>query len=79
MSETMEVLKKRFLEWKSALESKRLNLNFEKIKMMVCGSEGEVEVIQSKIDPYEICGKRVTVNSVLCTKSDQCIHGRYFN
>ena len=28
------------------------------------------------VDPCEICGKRVTVNSVLCTKCDQWIHGR---
>ena len=42
---------------------------------MVCGSEGEV--IRSRIDPCGICGKRVTVNLVLCTKCDQWIHGRY--
>ena len=41
---------------------------------MVCGSEGEV--IWSRIDPCGICGKRMTVNSVLCTKCDQWIHGR---
>ena len=35
MSETMEGLKERFLKWRSALESKGL-------KVMVCGSEGEV-------------------------------------
>ena len=35
-------------------------------------SEGEV--IQSKIDPCKICCKKVTVNSVLCTKCDQWIH-----
>ena len=41
---------------------------------MVCGSEGEV--IRCRIDPCGICGKRVTVNSVLCTKRDQWIHER---
>ena len=44
------------------------------MKVLVCGSEGEV--IQSKIDPCEICGKGMTVNSVVCTKCDQWIHGR---
>ena len=39
---------------------------------MMCGSEGEV--IQSRIDSCGICGKRVTVNSVLCTKCEQWIH-----
>ena len=55
-------------EWKSALESKRLKMNFEEMKMIVCGSEGEV--IQSRIDPWGICYKRVIVNSVVYTKCD---------
>ena len=41
---------------------------------MVCVSDGEV--MRSRIDPHGICGKRVTVNSVLCTKCDQWIHDR---
>ena len=60
MSETMESLKERFLKWKSALERKGLKVNFEKTKVMVCVSEGEV--IQSRIDPCGICGERVTIN-----------------
>ena len=76
MSEMMEGLKERFLKWRSTLESKRLKINLEKMKVMVCVSEGEV--ICSRIDPCEICGKRVTVNLVLCTKCDQLIHGRCF-
>ena len=74
MSEAMEGLKKRFLNWRSALESKGLKVNLQNTKVMVCGSEGEV--IQSKIDPCGICNKRLTVDSVLCTKCDQWIHGR---
>ena len=65
----MKGLKKRFLKWRSALDSKRLKVNLKKIKMMMCGSEGEV--IQNRINPCEICGKRVTVNSVSCTKCDK--------
>ena len=42
MSETMEDLKERFLKWRSALESKRLKVNHEKTKVMVCGLEDEV-------------------------------------
>ena len=38
----------------------------------------EGDVIRSKIDPSGICGKRVTINSVLCTKCDQWIHGMCF-
>ena len=56
------------------MESKELKVNFVKMKVMVCGSEHEV--IWSIIDLCEICDKRVTVNSVLCTKCDQWIHER---
>ena len=62
MSETWH-LKKRFLKWRSTLKSKGLKVNFEKVKVMVCGSEGKV--MQSRIYSYGICGKRVTINSVL--------------
>ena len=51
-----------------------MKLNLQKTKMMACGSEDEVK--QSRIGPCGICGKRVTVNSVLCTKCDQWIHGK---
>ena len=74
LNETMESLKERFLKWRSALENKVLKVNLEKMKVMVCESEGEV--IRNRLDPCEICGKKVTVNSVLCTKCDQCIHER---
>ena len=76
MSEMMEGLKERFLNWRSAVESKKLKVNIEKTKVMVCGSENEV--IWSRIDPCGICGKRMTVNSVLCKKCDQWIHERCF-
>ena len=59
MSEMMESLKGRFLKWRSVLESKGLKENLEKVKVMVCESEGKV--IQSRIYPCEICSKRVTV------------------
>ena len=38
----MEGLKKRFLKWRSALGSKKVKVNFKKMKVMVCGSEGKV-------------------------------------
>ena len=58
------------------MESKGLKVNLEKTKVMVCGSEGEEK--QSRIDPCGICGKRVNVNLILCTKCDQRIYGRCF-
>ena len=42
MNETMEDLKKRFWNWKDALESKGLKVNTRKTKVMVNGSEGEL-------------------------------------
>ena len=54
MSETMKDLKKRFCNWKDALESKGLKVNTRKAKVMVRGSEGEI--FKSKIDPCGVCG-----------------------
>ena len=71
ISEMMKGLKERFLNWKSASDSKGLKVNLEKTKLMVFGSEDEaVRVI---IDPWRICDKRVTINLVLRTKCDRWI------
>ena len=51
INEMMGGLKERFLKWRSALERKGLKMNFEKKKVMVCGSESGV--IRSRID---LCG-----------------------
>ena len=72
MSETMQGLKERFLKWRSALKSKGLKVNLEKMKVMVCGSEGET--IWCRIDPCGILGKRLIVNLVLCRQCNQWIH-----
>ena len=74
MSETMEDLKKRFWNWKDALESKGLKVNTRKTKVMVSKSEGKL--FKSKIDPCGVCGRRVMANSVLCTKCENWVHGR---
>ena len=66
MSEDMEDLKKRFWNWKDALESKGQKVNARKTKVMVSWSEGEL--FKSKIDPCGVCGRRVMANSMLCTK-----------
>ena len=49
MSETMEGLRRRFWNWKDALESKGLKVNTRKTKVMSSRSEGEL--FKSKIDP----------------------------
>ena len=60
----MEDLRERFQRWRGALENKRMKENIRKTKMMVSGAEGEI--VRSKADPCEICGKRVMSNAELC-------------
>ena len=49
MSESMENLKEKFLQWKEAFESKGLKVNLKKTKVMVSALKGEV--LKSKVDP----------------------------
>ena len=56
------------------MESKGLKVNTRKTKVMVSGSEGELS--KRKIDPCEVCGRRVMANSVLCTKCGNLVHDR---
>ena len=74
MCETIERLREKFQKWKDELESKGMKVNLGKTKMMISGSEGEINV--SKIDPCGLCGKRVMANSLSCTKCMKWIHGR---
>ena len=41
---------------------------------MVSGLEREL--FKSKVDPCEVCGRRVMANSVPCTKCKNSVHGR---
>ena len=73
-SKTMKGLMEKFWKWKEAFESKGLEVNLVKRKVVVSGAEGEVTV--SKVDPCGICGRRVIANSVLCVQCRKWIHGR---
>ena len=42
--------------------------------MMVSESEGEL--FKSKRDPCGVCGRRVSANSLLCTKCGNWVHGK---
>ena len=72
MSASIENLKEKFLKWKEAFESKRLKMNLKKTKAMVNGSKDEV--LKSKVDPCAKCGKRMMVNSVMCTKCGKWVY-----
>ena len=74
MTKTMEDLREKYLNGKDALESKGLKVNTRKTKVMVSRSEGEL--FKSKIDPFGVCRRRVMVNSVLCTKCGNWVHGK---
>ena len=74
ISESMEILKEKFLKWKEAFESKGLKVNLKKTKVMVSVSKGEV--LKSKVDPCAKCGKMVIANLVLCTKCGKWVHCR---
>ena len=49
-------------------------VNIRKTKVMVSGFEGEL--FKNKIVPCGVCVRRVMVNSVLCTKCGNWVHGR---
>ena len=66
MSETIEGLRNKFLEWKEALESKALKVNVEKTKVMVCGGITKDGMSKSKVDPCGVFSLGVKANTVLC-------------
>ena len=65
----IEHLRKKFSKWKKTFESKGLNINLTKTKVIVSGSKDEV--LRSKVDPYAKCGKKVMASSVVCTKCSE--------
>ena len=62
MGKTMEELRENFDEWREAFESKGMQVNLGKTKLMVSGMEEET--FHSKIDPCGMCGTRVMSNLV---------------
>ena len=74
MSEITEDLKERFSNWKNALESKGLNVNTGKIKVII--SRSKEQMFESKIDPRGVSGRRVMPSSVLCTKCGNWVDDR---
>ena len=72
MSASIENLKEKFLKWKEAFESKRLKMNLKKTKVVVNGSKDKV--LKSDVDPCAKCGKRMMVNSVMCTKCGKWVY-----
>ena len=59
--ETKEEARQRFVAWINALESKGLKVNISKMKVMRCAQDGVLK--EAAVDPFNVCGKRVGVNS----------------
>ena len=75
IEESMAEWQEKFYGWKSALESKCLNVNLMKTRVMV-SKIGHVTVKASnKKDPCGICGRKTMLNAVLCKSCGNCIHG----
>ena len=75
-SETIEGLRNKFLKWKEAFESKRLQANLGKTKVMASGGNTKNGMPKSTVDPCGVCSFRIKVNSVMCLHCDNLIHGR---
>ena len=65
MSETIEGLGNKFLKWMEALESKSLNVNLEKTKVVVSGGITKDGMSKSEVDPCRVYSRRAKANSVL--------------
>ena len=66
IAETMAYLLEDLYDWKGTVESKGLNVNLVKTKIVV-SNIGHVTVRPSnKKDPCGMCGRRTMVDAVLC-------------
>ena len=66
IAESMAELQENIYGWKSALDSKGLEVNLMKTKVMV-SKIGQVTVrLSSKKDSCGICGRKTMLNAVLC-------------
>ena len=69
ISENKKNLRKKFLKWKEAFESKGLKVDLKKTKVMVSGSKQEI--FRSKVDPSDKCSKWAKANSMVFSKCDK--------
>ena len=76
MSETIKILRNKFLKWKEAFDSKCLKVVLGKAKVMISGGITKDGLSKSKVDQCFVCSLREKVNSVLCLHCGRWIHGR---
>ena len=75
ISESLEELEERYVNWKNALESKGLRVNIGKTKVMVSSTDVGKAVKTGKF-PCGVCSKGVGVNSIYCSHCNHWIHQR---
>ena len=73
-AETKEAVEAKFMEWKSPLERRGMNVNIGKTKLMVTGKKAEV--IRSGRYPCGVCGSGVRENSIFCSSCQNWCHKR---
>ena len=78
MSETIEGLWNKFLEWKESLVSKGLKVNHGKDRVLVSGDITKDGMSKCKVGQCGVCSLRVKVNSVLCVPCGKWIHDSCF-
>ena len=71
--ETKEEARQRFVAWRNTCESKGLKVNISKKKVMRCALDGVPK--EAALDPCNVCGKRVGVNSIHCATCGYWVHG----
>ena len=76
MSEAIEGLTNKFLEWKAAFVGKGLNVSLVKTTVIVCGGVTKVGMSNSEANPCGVCSLRVRADSVLCLQCGRWIQGR---
>ena len=72
--ETKEENRRKFEDWRNALESKALKGVIKKTKIMRCAQDGVPK--EAAVNPCSVCGKRVGVNSIHCATCGYWVHRR---
>ena len=74
MSETIEGLRNKFIEWQEAFERKGLKVKLGKTKILVSGGIAKDGLSKSKVDSCGVCSLRVKGNLVLCVQCGKWVH-----
>ena len=77
LSETIEVLRNKFLRWKEAFESKGFKVNLGKTKVMVSCGITKDGMSKSKVYPSGVCSLRVKVKMLHAKNVKGILEGQW--